>query len=526
MMFKTFTHFSLLTLLLSISLNLGCKSNSERNPSSIKNISDIQFNLITNNYYLNLNYDFELVSLYDLLQNKVLYKKHNVNLFESKKAFNDWHSELKNIISLNPDIINIKIFNHNTQITNNELVRLDRALDNLRKMSDKSEITLRQQIEVVTAFNQKFKKPLPINRNAALLPIILTLKPTQDFALSESSFKINTRNTLAINELRKPDTIIDASLHDVCVLDSAGYFNCQQKKYSFIFGNSAKAASFNSKIYHHLGYFVPEVNYKHLVKVRFDRQLLLNTNIDNTNISAQLKNGNTLDYLALTRQLWPYCKSNSMACFKSASLYNKNFEQDIQYLIINKVALTEEHGNHVFGHWSFDELDHNKRTELKALLIVGAFTSNYDLRTENNKLIWSAKNFEIQHQIQNLNAGFGRGSPDAEFNLNAMKWEVFKIKTLKTGQKIILIDGFSPLMNHKILAELSLAEAQWIVRQIANISEPELLKALEESGFNNNERSLALEKLVSLQKNMIEVFGLNDEFSALTQRRINKNLKL
>ncbi|MGZ3690186.1 MAG: hypothetical protein ACXVAX_01705, partial [Pseudobdellovibrio sp.] len=322
----------------------------------------------------------------------------------------------------------------------------------------------------------------------------------------------------------RPGSEAEDKMADVCSFENSKTLLCQHFKFNFVLGPAAKAASFNSKFYYYLGYYVPRIEFRTGLKVRYNKEFMIQAAREKAEIVAHLNDGELLKDSDLYRKLWPYCKADNRDCFEQATLYDQRAENDIQYLEVKNLALVENNGDHVFGPWSAEDLDHSTRPEIKALLIVGAFTGNYDLRKENNSLIWSSKNFDIEHQITNLNTGFGRTTPGSSFNVASMPWEVFKRKFVK-GKEVIVVDDFSPVLKHQVLAQLSFSEGQWIVRQIAQINDNEITKALQDSGFKDFELTLAREKLLSIQKNMVDVFDLKNEFPEISSRIINKNLK-
>ena len=246
-----------------------------------------------------------------------------------------------------------------------------------------------------------------------------------------------------------------------------------------------------------------------------------------------LKDGQKIDTDTFFQNLLPNCGAENAGCHLNDSLYDSQYEQKVDHVVFSNIAIVEETGDHEFGAWAFDELDHKDRTEVRALVLVGAFTGNHDLRKDNNKLLWQAKNFEIKHYITDPGSGYGRAIPFSSFNLNDMKWEIMKEQVTrqpvgpdKTSieRRSIVINGYKPSVDHDVFSKLTLSEAKWMGRQILGISEDELTIALAASGFSAAELLLAREKLVSMQKNIADTLELSDEFPLLNQRKIDRKI--
>lgn len=106
-----------------------------------------------------------------------------------------------------------------------------------------------------------------------------------------------------------------------------------------------------------------------------------------------------------------------------------------------------------------------------------------------------------------------------------MKWTVSaETRTMEGDTEVPSVYvAFRSLEDPVVFRNLSYAEGQWIARQIASISEDEISEALAASGLSAAELLLAREKLVSIQQNYIQTFGLKKEFSQRL-RKINKHL--
>jgi hypothetical protein len=513
-------------LLLSAILFFSGCAVLKRSPSSI-NSSDSIFNLINSEKLLQTRYSFELYNLNTLAEKNPVYKEYDIAVADSKKAVDNWVSELHAYVASAKSDVHFKTGMQEKMIPVGDFVRLDQVLGLLSKSSDSSDSVLRRQVEIITAFNQNFKAKEVTGLDSSSVPIEFSESPhsADSDPVADSSFWKNP------SERRQNLRPVDISAGDLaktrCKISdqepgSDVKISCGPTHFKIQEQTSPRVAVLNSILYRRLGFNAPALVYQPELQLDFEKTAAGKLANLHANLKFQLKNGDELNLQQATQRLFPFCKSQDSKCFSNSSMVDASFESQIDKLKLSEVSLAVDFGDHEFGVWDYDDLDHRYRKEIKALLFVGALTGNNDLRKENNSLIWSGKNFTISHQIQNLNSGFGR-LRSGIMNLNAMQWEVLKTKKNAKGVTFFF-DGYRPLVKRHAFSEMTVEDAQWAVRQIADISEGEITEALYHSGFSVAETLLAREKLISIQKNLVESLGLGSEFPALASRKIDRFL--
>lgn len=569
-----FTTIALVTLGL-----MSCVSTTDRFPSSAKDRTEVAFALFSNEGLLKKEYTFELIDLNQIQQKKIKFSRFDSGEVDSQKALNDWISQLR---SLAPTLQNDIEFTSNklpVRVKVSDFKRLDKALDLLSKSNESQVGVYKKQIAVISAFNQNFKDPLDLKVEILTAPFELLArlspypvkerrKENDDVKVENSSFW-SDRSQEKINMALGPsDLDLSKFQNTVCSYDGPKRgFGIHQglkakcfdkKKFKVKFGE-IRAAPLNSKIYHRLGYNVPAIHSIKDIKIAYERKMFTEiesgkqqyvrvkalgipvksvklrkkTDFEKFISHIVLKGGEKIDADTFFKNLLPNCGAEDQNCHLNAELYDSQYEQKVDHVVFHNIAIVEETSDHEFGAWAFDELDHKYRTEVRALVLVGAFTGNHDLRKDNNKLLWQSKNFEIKHYITDPGSGYGRAVPFSSFNLNDMKWEIMKEQVSRQPigpgkttieRRSLVINGYKPSVDHDVFSKLNLSEAKWIARQILSISEDELTVAIAASGFSAAELLLTREKLVSMQKNIAETLDLLNEYPQLAERKINRGI--
>ena len=568
--------FYCLLLLALTTFFVSCISSTQRQPSNAK-ANEVVFTLFNNDGLLKSDYEYELLDLTELKNNKIQFKKISIDAQDSSKELSEWQLLLKSMTGEKAAEIKFTQNKLPISVKASDFKRLDRALELLAKSGESPNSIHRKQVAVISAFNQNFKDPLDLQIEVLTSPLeflkrlspytINERKHDEHLKVADSSFWTD-RSKESIDMSKGPSDL-DLAKFDSEICKYAGpkrgfgihqglKAKCFDKKFKVKFGE-IRAAPLNSKIYHRLGYNVPAIHSIKEIKVAYDRKMftelnsgkqqylrikLLGQQVKSVPLRkrsdfaghvayAVLKNTRVVATEEFLERLLPRCGPADQNCHLNDSLYDASFEDEIAFVAFHEIAIVEENNDHEFGAWAFDELDHKHRSEIRALVLVGAFTGNHDLRKDNNKLLWSAKNFEIKHAITDPGSGYGSGKPFSAYDANAMKWNIMREKVdhipASNGKgsitrTSIVIDSFKPNVDHSVFSKLNLGEAKWMGRLIAGISEDEITEALAASGFSAAELLLVREKLVSMQKNIVEVLDLVPEFPELAARQINQKI--
>lgn len=326
--------------------------------------------------------------------------------------------------------------------------------------------------------------------------------------------------------------------------------SCDGVKYKIKFGGETYSGPFNSRIYNALGYLTPMIEYTNGIKIKYDRRILTEINSRKPlklklsifgmgNFSktifkkynpfdfidyAILKDGQKISRNELAKKL---IHSNSDLENLQDSNFSYAFEKNISFLKMTAGSVIEKIKGDQVGAWSFNQLGHNNRPEIKALMVLAAWTNNSDLRLDNNRLyITNNKTSQkIVHYISDPGYGMGRASfPLRGGNLNTIPWEITRTVLAPEGDgraNFIEFYAFNDMEKNKAFDQITYAEAKWMVRKIAALSEAQLTEALVGSGLSAAEVILVREKLISSRNQMIQDFDLQQEFSS---RTINKKI--
>jgi len=101
-----------------------------------------------------------------------------------------------------------------------------------------------------------------------------------------------------------------------------------------------------------------------------------------------------------------------------------------------------------------------------------------------------------------------------------MPWEV----TEREDGGVVRFSGFATSADNRAFSAVTAGDARWMLRRIGSLSEHQILSALLATSMSAAEVRLALEKLLSKRRRMIEDFGLAREFPDIVARAINRQL--
>ncbi len=542
---------------------------------------NFRFNLFNQIEQPNKRFSFQLLDLNKIKNGKVAFSSMSIMNNQALTAIDSWQQQfrilrrdLKDQTSDESDEkskvgIKIQIDKLVIDISGKDLKNLEQVLEAIDSEPD-ANTRLRKKIEVVSAFNERFKPPgeIVVDIATIVFKIVSTFTSynvpvTEDVPVQvQSSSFWQDRKSSDADMIKGPGQFdVSRLATEVCEYDGPkkgfgvhiGFkIKCDDTKLKVKFGEEARSGSLNVRLYHRLGYNVPGIHFYNSLKVKYNRQLFsqINSRKDvavpinllgihltdvakpkhfdamNNVTALEMNDGNVL--LAkendLTKKLLKSCEARP--CSYADENINTEFENQIKNIVFQQGGVIEDIGEEI-GAWKYSDLDHADRTEINALLLVGAWTGNFDLRKDNTKLSWDAKTGELKHYISD--PGSGLGDQTRAFNagkrITGMRWTVtqdLKEPFALDMQKAIQLD-FQTIVKHPAFQKLSYQEAQWMVRRIADISEDDVAEAVIHSGFAAAEFLLLKEKLVSIQQDYIKSFGLEKEYQ-FRLRPINKQL--
>jgi hypothetical protein len=321
-----------------------------------------------------------------------------------------------------------------------------------------------------------------------------------------------------------------------------------------------------TRLFGALGYHVEPNDYASRIRIRYDRRLLLEFNsrksLDLTYTvfgfipvfrqiiqtprdpfrfirSAVMTDGTVLSPEDLARSLIrPEILARSARASKklpkgtSAEHYRPDaaaFERGLDHLVMDEanVELREAGGRNI-GPWSWDRLGHSERRELRGAALLFAWTNCFDVRWDNNRL--KRDGAGIRHVISDLGNGLGRADNfkvDAQGLVNDFPWtftEAPVVDRRGRERQPFRIVSYQPIFGNDAFHDMTVDDARWMARLIAQLTEGQIQQALIAAGYTSAEVRLYTEKLVSRRDRMIRDLGLAKEIPLLRPRGVERAL--
>ena len=162
------------------------------------------------------------------------------------------------------------------------------------------------------------------------------------------------------------------------------------------------------------------------------------------------------------------------------------------------------------GPWPWAKFDHKNYRETRGMFLFSIWVGNVDIKeAENNKLIVretkdGARQFRVMHDI-----GFSMGHVLAE-RPKSLKWDL-----IKRNKRNELVFDFVSIQDNFKLDHISMADAKWMVRKIAQLTKKQIRDAISIGGWPNTQEypigDHLVEKLASRRNSLVKAFGLEGE---------------
>lgn len=173
------------------------------------------------------------------------------------------------------------------------------------------------------------------------------------------------------------------------------------------------------------------------------------------------------------------------------------------------------------------ELNHKYRAELRGALLAHMFIDNWDTREENTLVtVNHLGNYQYKTKgvFSDLGTSFGvHLSPlhrDFRVGLvNEFPWDLVKFE----GDDVRFKSQFNSIL--KPYSKATYNELNWMAQKIALLTEDDLKKILEQSGWPEPIQVLYLNKLASRRAQILKAFDIMDSQPILFDRRINIKYK-
>lgn len=164
------------------------------------------------------------------------------------------------------------------------------------------------------------------------------------------------------------------------------------------------------------------------------------------------------------------------------------------------------------GPWGFDDLGHEHLRELRGAGLLAAWIGWDDSRFENTRL--KLVGHELRHYFTDLGGGLGKcarlfsrrlESPH-EFTPRFTRPPKFQGKGKMTIP--FRITHFEPIQDTRAFHEMTIDDARWMARLIAQLTDHQIEQALAASGCDAALTRLYTEKLLSRRNHMLRDLGL------------------
>lgn len=300
---------------------------------------------------------------------------------------------------------------------------------------------------------------------------------------------------------------------------------------------------FASRIFHVVGYNVDPTDYSPGLKMKYDRRFFQEFN---SRRPMKMKTGmffipmirfdlqNKHDPFAfLERVVFKNGAIVSGPQFKELLLQHPNsarseadrefkteIEDQVEYLVTKPANVQREPPHaHSLGPWDFREHDHQNLRELRGAGVLAAWVGWWDSRFENTRLrvIKTPDGPILKHFWTDLGGGLGRAHGTFSHSCENPKdfGSSFTHSSTAGGKYHFEIKDYEPVEDTPAFAEMTVDDARWMARLIAQLTEQQITDALEASGFTPSEVKTYTDKLVSRRDNLIRDLQLTREIALL-----------
>jgi hypothetical protein len=175
------------------------------------------------------------------------------------------------------------------------------------------------------------------------------------------------------------------------------------------------------------------------------------------------------------------------------------------------------------GPWGFDELGHEDRRELRGAGLLASWLGWYDSRFENTRLKVCETNGQLQfaHFFNDLGGGMGKAVGVISRPMERPElfpWTFTSARKVQGKGRMTIpfrIRHFEPIQDTAAFKQMTMDDARWMARLIAQLTEQQIVQALRVSGFPPEHVRIFAEKLISRRDRMIGDLELDAEIRPL-----------
>ncbi|HEU5125971.1 MAG TPA: hypothetical protein VFW05_18120 [Verrucomicrobiae bacterium] len=314
---------------------------------------------------------------------------------------------------------------------------------------------------------------------------------------------------------------------------------------------------FTARIFDALGYHVDPTDFAPEIKVRYSRRFFREFNmrqslrmrlrplgipIGSMELQphydpfqfvnrAVFKDGRAISGTELKRELLINSRRSHPEEF--ADNFRTEVESQLDYIVVGpaNVQLEDEPIDSI-GMWDFGGLGHEDRRELRGVGLLAAWVGWFDSRFDNTRLrsTRNGDNLELLYFFTDLGSGMGGGNGwfrrHGE-NPNAFEWTFTSPEIIRGPGRMTTpfrIEHFRTIVPTPAFQRMTVNDARWMARLIAQLSESQIAAALIGSGYDSAEARLYLEKLLNRRDQMLRDLGLEKEIPPLRKAGADRHL--
>ena len=309
---------------------------------------------------------------------------------------------------------------------------------------------------------------------------------------------------------------------------------------------------FTGRIFHALGFHAEATDYAAHLKIKYARRLFREFHL-RKDLSVEIRAPGLRMYTFNFQKRYDPFRFIAEAVLKDGrrmtgkelktfllSTTDRNFPEDdsanfrtenealVDYVVTAAANVQLQHtAFKAIGPWRFEGLDHEHLRELRGAGLLGAWLGWNDSRFENTRLKICETNgqMHLAHFFTDLGSGLGESAgviPRPKDSPERFP-DTFTAPTIFRGKGRMTtpfrIRNFEPIEPTPAFAEMTVDDARWMARLIAQLTYDQLVQALTASGFNPPDVGVYTAKLVARRDNMIRDLDLASEISPLRPKR-------
>jgi hypothetical protein len=277
---------------------------------------------------------------------------------------------------------------------------------------------------------------------------------------------------------------------------------------------------FAARIFHALGYNVQPTDYSPGLKIKYDRRLITEFN-SRKPVDTKITALGVLPVWTIRFQ-----PRHDPAAFIAHAVLKDGREisgthlrerltadddAEFDYVVTTPANVqVESREEKSIGPWDFGQLGHENLRALRGAGLLAAWLGWFDSRFDNTRLVVKNESAPvIKHVFADLGGGLGRSTgwsgwrgelPD-DFPDRFTRPEIRQGRGRMTIPFRIV--NFRPIEATPAFGEMTMDDARWMARLMAQLTEPQIVDALRASGFNEPAVEIYRRKLLSRREHLM-----------------------